>query len=304
MSNRGVSIVLLSWACSVVLIPCAGAVTLDYATGAVAVAEVGWRDALFGDVALPVDDTDEAVNATSQAHAYWKEIAYAGKVDIGITASATSEPNLIVLTNDLSGSYKFDAGSDLFDYFYQDAQGYVDGYVVIDDFPVGMPCSLHFEATWPQDTWTGGYLWHFEAASDVDWIQCGYDPNGPYGPRSGSVTAFAGEPVHVYLATRGGGYAESEDRNALGWGKIQLDLNLTATPHVADLKTDGIVNFEDFAIFAHQWRRTDADPAQVAERTAADFDGSGRVDPNDLEYVAYWWLLSPRPAPAGDEAVQ
>jgi hypothetical protein len=298
MSNRGVSIALLSWACSVVLVPCANAMTLDYATGAAALAEVGWWDYWQGNVFLPVEDGRQADNASSQAHAYWNfaEMASAGKIDIGIAASAKNEPNQIVLTTKVSGSYKMGSDWTEINYFYQVSQGYVDGWLQIDELPAGTPCSLHLEATWPQDTWTGEYYWHFEAASDVDWMQCGYDPNGPYGPRSGSITAFAGEPVYVYLATRGGGYAEPGGPFSLGRGDIQLDLVLTVRRHIADLKADGIINFEDFAVFAHQWRKIDPPPDQTAEWTAADFDGSGTVDANDLGYLTYWWLLSPRPA--------
>jgi hypothetical protein len=70
---------------------------------------------------------------------------------------------------------------------------------------------------------------------------------------------------------------------------------LTATPHVTDLNADGFVNFEDFARFARQWRRSDPNSAGAARHAAADLDGSGTVDLGDLQWLAYYWLLCPGP---------
>ena len=110
-------------------------------------------------------DSKETPGERSYADAYWHEFQYGGKLDINIAASAKTDPNLIVLTTDLSGSFREEAGTDLFSYFYQEAKGTVEGFVTIDEFPPGTPCSLRFEATWPQDTWTGEYFWRLEAAS-------------------------------------------------------------------------------------------------------------------------------------------
>jgi len=273
------------------------AITLDYATSAKALAEGGWIGP-FGDVgAWPVMDSQELPDERSYADAYWHEFPYGGKLDINIAASAKTDPNLIVLTTDLGGSFREEVGTDLFTYFYQEAQGIVEGLITIDEFPPGTPCSLRFEATWPQDTWTGEYYWRLEADSYFERMQCGYDVNGPYGPpsRSGQVTAFAGEPVYVYLGTLGQGLYEIGGDDALGAGRIQLDVTLTVTPHIADLNADRYVNFKDFARFARQWRRNDPNSAEAAQRAAADFDGSGTVEIHDLEWIAHYWLLSPLP---------
>jgi len=270
--------------------------TLEYSTAAKALAEGGWIDPYFGDIwAEPVADSKETAGGRSYADAYWDEIKYAGKLDINIAASARTDPNLTVLTTDLSGSFRREAGTPLFTYFYQEAQGAVEGFVTIDEFPPGTPCSLHFEATWPQDTWTGEYYWRLEAASYVERMECGYDVNGPYGPRSAQITAFAGEPVYVFLGTLGTGLYEIGGRDALGLGRIQLDVHLTVTPHVADLNADGFVNFKDFALFARQWRRSDPNSAEAVRHADDDFDGSGRVDLRDLQWLGHYWLLSPQP---------
>jgi hypothetical protein len=112
--------------------------TLDYATTAKALAEGGWIDQFFGEInALPVADSKETAGGRSYAEAYWDEIKYAGKLDINIAASAKADPNLIVLTTDLSGSFRSEAGTPLLTYFYQQAQGTVEGFVTIDEFPPG-----------------------------------------------------------------------------------------------------------------------------------------------------------------------
>jgi hypothetical protein len=282
-----------------VLVHSVGAMTLEYSTTAKALAEGGWIDMYFGDImAVPVADSKEATGGRSYADAYWDEIKYAGKLDINIAASAKTDPNLIVLTTDLFGSFRSEAGTPLFTYFYQQAEGALKGKVHIDEFAPGTPCSLRFEVSWPQDTWTGDYYWRLEAVSRVERIECGYDPNGPYGPRSGQVTAIAGEPVEIFLGTLGEGLYEIGAGNALGVGRIQLDVKLTVTPHIADLKTDGFVNFKDFAVFARQWNHSDPNSAEAAMHDAADFDDSGTVDIGDLQWLAHYWLLSPQPPAA------
>jgi hypothetical protein len=291
MSNRRWLSVLLSVLCSTVLVPSAGAITLEYSTTAKAVSEVGAINPYTGGLmALPVTSSKGAANDRSYADAYWKEIQYAGKLDINVAASAKTDPNQIVLTTDLSGSWREDAGTDLFLYFYQWAESTVSGTVVVDEFPPGTPCSLRFEASWPTDSWTGDYYWRFEAVSSLERVECGYDPNGPYGPlsRSGQITVLAGEPVEIFLGTAGEGLYEIEGREALGVGRIQLDVTLTAGPHAADLYVDDLINFKDFAVFARQWRSDEPG-------NAADFDGSGVVDISDLQWPAHYWLLPLRP---------
>jgi len=303
MSKQRWLFVLLPCVCSIALVLPVDAMTLEYSTAANALAEGGWIDQFFGDImAVPVKDSKETAGGRSYADAYWDEIKYAGKLDISIAASAKTDPNLMVLTTDLSGSFRSEAGTPLFTYFYQQAQGTLEGQMHIDEFPPGTPCSLRFEVTWPQDTWTGDYYWRFEAASYVERMECGYDVNGPYGPRSGQVTAFAGEPVYVFLGTLGEGLYEIGGRNALGVGRIQLDVKLAVTSHIADLKPDGFVNFKDFAVFARQWHHSDPNSAEAARHAAADFNDSGTVDISDLEWLAYYWLVSPKPPAAAPDA--
>lgn len=305
MPTRRWLLVLLLCVCSITFVRSLDAMTLDYATAAKALAEAGWIDQYFGDIlALPVQDSKETTGGRSYADAYWHEMQYAGKLDINIAASAKTDPNLIVLTTDLSGSFRSEAGTPLFTYFYQQAQGTLEGQVNIDEFPPGTPCSLRFEATWSQDTWTGDYYWRLETASYIERTECGYDVNGPYGPRSGQVTAFAGEPVYVFLGTLGEGLYEIGGGNALGVGRIQLDVKLTVTRHIADLKPDGFVNFKDFAVLARQWRCSDPSVAEAVQHAAADFDHSGTVDVNDLDCLMHYWLLSPRPPAAGAKQSQ
>lgn len=277
------------------LVHSVGAITLEYSTTAKALAEVGAINPYTGrPMAIPVTSSKAATNDRSYADAYWKEIQYAGKFDINIAASAKIDPNLITLTTDLSGSYR-DLMTDLFLYFYQWAEGTFSGTIVVDEFPPGTPCSLRFEANWPQDTWTSDYYWRFEAVSSLERVQCGYDPNGPYGPlsRSGQIAVIAGEPVEIFLGTAGEGVSEYGGRDAMGAGRIQLDVKLTATRHAADLYVDDLINFKDFAVFARQWRSSD--PGNTA-----DFNGSGVVDIGDLQWLAYYWLLPLRPPAAGE----
>ncbi len=296
MSGQRWLLVLLPCVASLMIIHPLDAMTLDYTTSAKALAEVGWYD-LWSDStgALPVGDSNEATNGRSYAEAYWDEFKRAGKLSINIAASVEAEPNQIVLTTDLSGSFQSEAETLFYLYFYQEAQGVVEGSITIDEFPPGRPCSLHFDANWPQDTWTGEYFWQFEATSSFEWVQCGYDPNGPYGPRRGQVTVFAGEPVYFFLGTAAGGLYNVGYGSSLGRGTIRLDLTLKVTPHVADLNADGYVNFKDFARFARQWRRNDPNAVEAAQRAAADFDASGTVGIRDLQWIAHYWLLAPLP---------
>lgn len=297
MSRRGWLPALLLWTCLGGFGNPLEALTLDYSTSASALAEAGWYDPWFDElVADPVEDSDKATNGRSYAEAYWDEIQYAGKLSVSMAASAKIEPNTVTLTTELSGSFRSDVGTQLLSYFYQEAQGTVEATVVVDEFPPGTPCSLWFDVSWPQDTWTGEYYWMFHAASQVEQVGCGYDANGPYGPRYDQITVFAGEPVKLVLTTLGGGIYEIGFGNSLGAGKIRLDVRLTVARQLVDLRTDGIVDFKDFAVFARQWRRSDPNSVEAPLHAAADFDGSGLVDIQDLDWIAYYWLLAPPPA--------
>jgi hypothetical protein len=53
-----------------------------------------------------------------------------------------------------------------------------------------------------------------------------------------------------------------------------------------DLAGDAnMINFADFAVFAQNWQKTGAG-------LKGDFDGSGKVDLGDLEYLSYYWLTA------------
>jgi hypothetical protein len=57
----------------------------------------------------------------------------------------------------------------------------------------------------------------------------------------------------------------------------------------ADVTQDEQVNWRDYAVLASQWRRTDANRANLWCH-GADFDRSGTVDFRDLAYLAGQWL--------------
>ena len=53
-----------------------------------------------------------------------------------------------------------------------------------------------------------------------------------------------------------------------------------------DLAGDAnMINFADFAVFAQNWQKTGAG-------LKGDFDGNGKVDLGDLEYLSYFWLTA------------
>ena len=106
------------------------ALTFDYLTTAEALAEVGWYDYL-GLVAAYDYDTKEANNARSYATAYYDEIQFMGNVGISALADASVEPNKVILSAEVTGSYEFDIGWEFMEYFYQDANGIVEGLLRI-----------------------------------------------------------------------------------------------------------------------------------------------------------------------------
>ncbi len=56
-----------------------------------------------------------------------------------------------------------------------------------------------------------------------------------------------------------------------------------------DLAGDAnMINFADFAVFAQNWQKT-------GTGLAGDFDGSGRVDFNDLKVLCDYWLAGTQP---------
>jgi len=128
------------------------AITFDYNTTAQALAEVGWYD-YFGLIADSDYDAKEAHNARSYASAYYDEIQFMGHVGISALAEASVEPNEVVLSAEVAGSYEFDVGWELMEYFYQDANGTIEGLLEINEFPTGAPCRLEIDISFPNESW-------------------------------------------------------------------------------------------------------------------------------------------------------
>ncbi|HUT46987.1 MAG TPA: hypothetical protein VMX36_11925, partial [Sedimentisphaerales bacterium] len=183
------------------------ALTFDYLTTAEALAEVGWYD-YFGLIAAYDYDTKEANNARSYATAYYDEIQFMGNVGISALADASVEPNEVILSAEVTGSYEFDIGWELMEYFYQDANGTVEGWLRIGEFPAGAPCRLQIDISFPNETWNGLWAWQLYIESSSDNFIAGRDELGDYGGRSGTIDAYAGEEIYVFLGFAGRGYAD------------------------------------------------------------------------------------------------
>jgi len=196
------------------------AFTFDYHTIANARALVGWYDSYFGLVEAYDPDTKEANNARSYATAYFDDemVLWGDHVAISALADASVEPNEVILSVEVTGSYEFDIGWYLMEYFQQDANSTVEGLLRIDEFPAGTPCSLQIDISFPNDNWND--QWCFVAGCDNEL--------GDYGERSGTLDAYAGEEIFVFLGFAGGGYAD-HDFEALGDGKLTINATLTAT---------------------------------------------------------------------------
>ena len=220
-----VSILLLS-----VLPQPVRALTFDYLTTAEALAEVGWYD-YFG-LAVAFDyDTKEATDARSYATAYYDEIQFMGNVGISALADASVEPNEVILSAELAGSYEFDIGWELMEYFYQDANGTVAGWLRIGEFPTGAPCRLQIDISFPNETWKAAWVWKLYIESSSGYFVAGRDELGDYGGCSGTLDTYAGEEIYVFLGFAGGGYAD-HDIEALGNGKLTINATLTAIKKV------------------------------------------------------------------------
>ena len=206
------------------------ALTFDYFTTAEALAEVGWYD-YFGLVAAYDYDTKEANNARSYATAYYDEIQFMGNVGISALADASVEPNEVILSAEVTGSYEFDIGWELMEYFYQDANGTVEGRLQIGEFPAGTPCCLQIDISFPNDTWNGLWLWRLYIESSSDYFDAGRDELGDFGARSGTLDAYAGEQIYVFLGFAARGYADHQVE-ALGDGKLTINATLTAIKKV------------------------------------------------------------------------
>ena len=202
------------------------ALTFDYSTMAQALAEVGWYD-YFGLIADSDSQSKKAANARSYASAYYDKIQFMGHVGVSALAEASVEPNEVVLSAEIAGSYEFDIGWDLMEYFYQDANGTIEGLLEINEFPIGAPCRLEIDISFPNETWKAPWAWQLYIESSSGYFVAGRDVLGNYGVRSNAVDAYAGEKIYVFLGFAARGYAD-HDIEALGSGKLKINATLTA----------------------------------------------------------------------------
>jgi len=206
------------------------ALTFDYNTKANARVEVGW----FGGFGFDVQPK-EANNAQSYATAYYSETTFlGGNVGISALTDASVEPNEVVLSAEVNGSYEFDIGweAEFIQYFFQDANGIVEGLLRIDEFPTSTPCSLQIDISFPDETWNSMWLWqlYIESSSGYFNVDCNdLDEDNP--ARSGTLDVYAGEGIYVFLGIVGRGY-DDHDIEALGDGKLTINATLTAIKKV------------------------------------------------------------------------
>ena len=270
------------------------ALTLDYATTAQALAEVGWHD-YYGYYWDSEFDSAQDINDQSYASAFYDRIQYMGNVGISTLAATSTKPNEVIVSARVAGSYKFDVGWELMDYFYQDANSTIEGWLQITEFAIGAPCRLRIDISFPEAAWTGLWAWQVYIESSLDYFIAGRDELGDYGFLSGTIDAYAGEQIYVFLGIAGRGYADHEIGDALGYGTLTIDAALTSVPHLADLNSDGRVDFHDFALVSSQWRRQGCEDANTSWCPWADLNQSGEVDANDLGLFTQYWLLPPDP---------
>ena len=209
------------------------ALTFDYHTIANAQALVSWYDSYFGLVAAYDPDTKEANNARSYATAYFDDetILWGDHVAISALVDASVEPNEVVLSAEVTGSYEFAIAWPLMESFQQDANGTLEGLLRINNFPVGTPCNLQIDISFPNETWSGSCSWHLYIKSSSDFFVAGRDELGDYGARSGTLDAYAGEDIYALLSFVAGGYADHYSE-VLGDGKLTINTILTATRKV------------------------------------------------------------------------
>jgi hypothetical protein len=270
------------------------ALTAGYTTTAHALAEVGWHD-YYGYYWDSDIDSAQGTNSQSYASAYYDKIQYMGNVGISALVSASIEPNEVILATRVAGSYKFDVGWELMDYFYQDANSTIEGWVQITEFPIGAPCRLQIDIWLPEATWTGLWAWQVYIESSLDLFIAGRDELGDYGPLSGTIDAYAGEEIYVFLGIAGRGYADHEIGDGLGYGTLMINAALITVPHLADLNSDGRIDFHDFARLSSQWRQQGCEDSNTNWCRWADLDENGAVDANDLDLFTHYWLLPPYP---------
>ena len=208
------------------------ALTFDYDTKAQAYVEAVVYGYL-GEQIIPDYQPKEAHNARSYAEANFEEPTFEeDSVGVSALAEASVEPNEVVLSAEVTGSYEFGMAWDVefIKSFYQDANSTTEGLLRIDQFPAGSPCSLQIDVSFSNGTWNGlAWIWQLYIESSSDYFIAGRDIEiGDYGPRSGTLDAYAGEDIYVFLDFAAGGYADHYS-DALGDGKFTINATLTAT---------------------------------------------------------------------------
>jgi len=210
------------------------AFTFDYNTKAQAYVEVVVYGYL-GEEMIQGYQPKEANNARSYATAYFEEPVFSeDTLGTSALAEASIEPNEVVLSAEVTGSYEFGMAWDVefIKSFYQDANSTTEGWLQIDEFPTGTPCSLQIDISFPNDTWNGfGWIWQLYIESSSDYFNAGRDVLGDFGARSGTLDAYAGEEIYVFLGFAAVGYAEHYSE-ALGDGKFTINATLTATKKI------------------------------------------------------------------------
>jgi len=270
MQNSKTLNVAASVLLSIVISQTVFALTFDYLSTAEALAEVGWYD-YFGLVADSDHNTKEANNARSYATAYYDEIQFMGHVGISALADASVEPNEVILSAEVAGSYEFDIGWELMEYFYQDANGTVEGWLRIDEFPAGAPCRLQIDISFPNETWNGLWAWQLYIESSSEYFVAGRDELGDYGQRTGTIDAYAGEEIYVFLAIAGGGYADHYTE-ILGYGKLTINATLKAIKKVMTKAYDPTP--ADGSLYYGTWVSLGWSPGNTAVSHDVYFGGS------------------------------
>jgi hypothetical protein len=249
-----VSVLLLS-----VLSQAVCAFTFDYGTKAQAYVEAvvyGY----FGEEVIPDYQAKEADNAQSYAEAYFEEPVFSeDTVGTSALVKASVEPNEAVLSAEVTGSYEFGMAweAEFIESFYQDANSTIEGILRIDEFPAGAPCSLQIDISFPNENWNGiGWIWQLYIESSSDYFFAGHDALGDYGARSGTIDAYAGEEIYVFLGLAAGGSADHYN-GALGDGKFTINATLTVTRKSTTkaynpIPVDGSI-YNDTAVSLNWW---------------------------------------------------
>ncbi len=267
----------------------AAAMTIDYTASSCAQTGIYYSGGLL--------DSDQRCYAYENEGTYsYATVDYElsfGLADLYINTYASvlmpDEPNYIVLETKAYGDYDLGYYWDLADYYYQDANSVIEGFINVNDFPDGQLCALKAEITFPKDTFTGTTYWQFAAMSPRDYIYSGEDPEGPWGPLTAYLTVFSGDQAEFFFQQISFGDSIPPD-NFLARSTDEIKIEFTAMPHPVDLRYDGQIDYHDFAKFAPQWQNSPCDP-NTNWCDGCDFDHSGTVDMTDITTFSNYWLI-------------